>query len=416
MKYLLPVDQRHPSFDGAFQCSGQRYSKHGNHSYLRSSMMNVQKLYKKGGCCRNNCMSVRMRSSEMWDVVQRWRRAWARLSSHTRRQVLMEHVRRHLTIARPTTTSESPPTHLSKHRFAYMFLGLRWCKVSWHNLTSVGVGALLDTVHRILRDDVEYQRRRTQRERWAMTALHGAAQMLINFCQERMPLRRIDKDAIIMPMHRKVDFFYMLRRWYLASLSSGTPLLPVPPKKETLRDVLQAPAFAKVYFHRSVDMGRCPVCSWYTWKVATCAPHERQKYNNEAADHQLRQLTEKHTYAKDRLEAALGFPHTKTLYCAMDASSGIEYCLPHQSPADLEVPSKALRSMVTPPMKVMNALIHGDRRAHIILSPPSVRSVGQSELRIARDATNSLGAHTEQQLSPTRTAQQLSRITASSRQ
>lgn len=43
--------------------------------------------------------------------------------------------------------------------------------------------------------------------------------------------------------------------------------------------------------------------------------------------------------------------------------------MPHQSPSDREVPSKAIDGFSTVPMKVFNGIVHGDHRSHVILSP-----------------------------------------------
>ena len=53
----------------------------------------------------------------------------------------------------------------------------------------------------------------------------------------------------------------------------------------------------------------------------------------------------------------------------MDGGSGHEFVLPHLSASDREGPNKALDGFATVPMKVMNCLVHGDTRSHVILSP-----------------------------------------------
>lgn len=54
---------------------------------------------------------------------------------------------------------------------------------------------------------------------------------------------------------------------------------------------------------------------------------------------------------------------------AFDCGSGQEFVLPHLAAADREGPNKALANLTTVPMKVGNALVHGDTRGHVILSP-----------------------------------------------
>lgn len=52
---------------------------------------------------------------------------------------------------------------------------------------------------------------------------------------------------------------------------------------------------------------------------------------------------------------------------------GLPTCrLPHQSPHDTEGPSKALKDFSALPMKMMNVLVHGSSRSHVILSPGNI--------------------------------------------
>ena len=53
-----------------------------------------------------------------------------------------------------------------------------------------------------------------------MDNMHGALLELIKHCQDRMPLRRIDKDDIIMPMHHPKQLFNMLWSWWKRKVSS----------------------------------------------------------------------------------------------------------------------------------------------------------------------------------------------------
>ena len=57
------------------------------------------------------------------------------------------------------------------------------------------------------------------------------------------------------------------------------------------------------------------------------------------------------------------------MYFALDGGSGYEFVLPHQAAESPELPSKALASFHTVPLKVMNGIVHGDTRSHVILSP-----------------------------------------------
>ena len=97
-------------------------------------------------------------------------------------------------------------------------------------------------------------------------------------------------------------------------------------------------------------------------------PEQRSYWQRLAAAHQCLQLAQKRVYAADRAVAASDFPASE-VYMAMDGGSGAEFVLPHMAAHDTELPSKALATFHTLPMKVLNAL---DQRSHVILSPGCV--------------------------------------------
>ena len=133
--------------------------------------------------------------------------------------------------------------------------------------------------------------------------------------------------------------------------------------------VLRWEEFSKVKFHRVVEMGRCPTCTLLQYKCFSAKnPATREAWQRLAARHQWLQRAQKRTYALDRARAALDYP-LRELYMGMDGGSGYDFVFPHLAAADIEGPSKALAGFHTVPLKVMNGVVHGDHRSHIILSP-----------------------------------------------
>ena len=63
------------------------------------------------------------------------------------------------------------------------------------------------------------------------------------------------------------------------------------------------------------------------------------------------------------------------LYFGIDGGSGFDCHLPYFSGYVLEAPSKMLQDHHTLPFKVMNGLVHGDSRSHVLLSSGSVVAV-----------------------------------------
>ena len=381
----LPLQSTRPTLDGGFPRSRLRKptvksgtaTKLRHHSALRLNVNRVLDLRGEGGasaCCRRRCLCENLQG-DMANLLLQWRAAWASLTSQQRRETLMAHVRRNITVDSDIHNRDGPLTSRPKYSLRYSFLSCLWCKSSWHMATGIGVGCVQDTVLRVLNNETRYARHNHQREAWVQDQMHGCLLELIQFCQDRMPLRRLDKDDIIMPMHHPIELFRMLWTWW----KKNKVVLLKEPKYNTFRTVMSRSAFEKVRFHRAVDMGRCAICAWLQWKCLTCSDEERPHWNQVAAEHQLLQLEQKYVYAQDRVAAAKSFPHSTVLYLAMDASSGLDACLPHQASQDLEGPSKALKNMTTPAMKMMNCLIHGDSRAHVVLSPASVRSVPQQQ-------------------------------------
>ena len=287
----------------------------------------------------------------------------------------------------PTCVSEAKHAHSSCStkqvqtvptaiKLRYMFLGAQTCYRAWFKLTGVGCKLVFRTVTRVKLGEKDHFRKTRASRRWQQESMHGAILALVRHCQERMPLRRTNPEHVIMPMSHQVQLFEMMRLWYDVSRSKGgTPLLPRPPKYSTFRMLMRSSGLQHIKFHRVVEMGRCPTCSWLTWKCMSCGPEARQFWSDKAARHRFLQLQQKAYYAKLRAEAAVGFPHVEVLYVAMDCSSGHEFRLPHVSAHDTELPSKALKDFNSLPFKVANILVHGDTRAHVLLSPASVQGV-----------------------------------------
>ncbi len=89
--------------------------------------------------------------------------------------------------------------------------------------------------------------------------------------------------------------------------------------------------------------------------------------------HHWRQLSQKRQYWVDRQHAAAN-PDIE-LYVAMDGGAGNDAVLPHLSAHDLELPNKALKDASTLPATIMNGLVHGSVRSHVILSPGNLKTV-----------------------------------------
>jgi hypothetical protein len=89
-------------------------------------------------------------------------------------------------------------------------------------------------------------------------------------------------------------------------------------------------------------------------------------------------MSQKRQYWVDRQHAAAN--SDIELYVAMDGGAGNDAVLPHLSAHDLELPNKALKDASTLPAKIMNGLVHGSVRSHVILSPGNLKTVRPSDM------------------------------------
>ena len=117
----------------------------------------------------------------------------------------------------------------------------------------------------------------------------------------------------------------------------------------------------------------CLLASTCRYMCLSCDETAKARWQSLFAEHQFLQRAQKREYATARVHVAMNYP-SREAYLAMDGGSGFDFVLPHLSAADSEGPSKALAGSHTVPFKVMNGLVHGDARSHVILSPGVIRA------------------------------------------
>jgi hypothetical protein len=271
-------------------------------------------------------------------------------------------------------------------------MGYSMCRRSWRRL--LGVNPCL-ALKQWKAGNTCYTTGRIERQSEVMDAIHGSLIIIIKHFEKSNPYshlhgKDLHSDEVLLPFTDKRTLFLLLKRWYdmRVGTSGGEPVptgapgalralrdLKFPlvraPRYKTFIKVLRRSEFARVKFHRFVNMERCPKCCLYRYKLMTCHGAERSQWERLTADHQFLQIAQKRRYAEDRAIAASDFPKSE-LYMALDGGSGYDFVFPHLSPNDAELPSKAVKGIHTLPMKVMNCLLHGDTRSHVILSPGSI--------------------------------------------
>lgn len=326
-------------------------------------------------CCTKECAGNMLRRPGGLAVVVQWRQRWDRLKKSVQHETVLQSLWRYAKVAAPVpfqTSAEADAAtrdRLLRGSFQYHFLGIFMCRRAWQTLTGVSSWVLVAAGRRWARGERSFSRAGKETRSPLMTQMSGALWALIESIQEKMPLKDVPQEHIIMPFHHQIMLFRMLQDWYLETLgdSRRPPLLPSPPNLQTFKAVMRWPQYQNVKFHRHVEMGRCPTCALLRYKCASSPPETRAAWQALAAKHQWLQRAQKEVYARDRAVAAATFPSVE-LYMAFDGGSGSDYVFPHLSASDWEGPTKAL-ALQTVPLKVMNGLVHGDHRSHVILSP-----------------------------------------------
>ncbi|CAE8653696.1 unnamed protein product [Polarella glacialis] len=349
------IDEHVPSFNVVFSIPpGLRPPTCRGWLGRRRRLRLLRHVASPRGCCKQDCCRGVLRRPGALPVVQQWGKAWHALQPTSRRNALLRYLRE-----RPVT----------RGKVDWQFLGHTVCRRGFQLLTGLSSWMLQVALAQHRAGEQFYQHKGYDRLHVVMNQMHGALWSLTMSLRERMPLKDTDPDEIVLPLHHKIFLFRLLKVWHDCRVKRGEPpLLERDPNYQTMLAVLRRPEFKKLRFHRVVDMGRCPLCSMLQYKCLTADPGTRPHWQSLAAQHQMLQRAQKTAYATGRQQAAVDFP-SRELYMGMDGGSGFDFVLPHLAPADMEGPSKALAGSHSVPMKVMNGLVHGDHRSHVVLSP-----------------------------------------------
>ena len=309
----------------------------------------------RGG--RVQCRIAEFKTPEMVTRVAAWRTTWSNLSQAEKRNG------QHDMVEQARGSMEG-----SGRRTTWTFLGVPLCLRAWRRITGINPWRTSLAVSGGLR---HYVHAGFRRPAVLQDQIHGAIWTVVRHFLDSSPLPDPDPELLIMPFSEKIYLFRLILLWSARREALGTPLLSRRPSYRLFLKVLARPEFGKVRFHRVVPMARCPKCCLFRFKCMSVPRELRPRWQALAAAHQWLQLAQKRTYAADRAVAASDFPQSE-IYMALDGGSGYEFVLPHQSPQSPELPSKAIASFHTVPMKVMNGLVHGDTRSHVILSPGTI--------------------------------------------
>ena len=378
-----------PSFDG---CWDAPMSATLSNKFFLSRIAATLNTLRKGkrDCCQHHCLKKFQPVYARSRVLQ-WRKQWHLLSQHQQNQLILDQVHSQLREVQGYAPGiqgdgQQVATRIlpRSRKSTCKFLGHSVCTRAWVVLVGCSPKRIVAARRACAAGHIVAKKREvSKRKRHLLDAMHGAVMVLCKHLHERMPFKNHNPKNIDLPLARKRQLFMMLKSWYSKSveslgpdksISSGRqPLLPKKPKYRTFLDVLRQPEFENVRFHRVVNIGRCAKCAFYNWKLLVVGAENREIWERLAAKHQWLQLAQKKAYAVDRAQAANTFPSRDgELYIGIDGGSGFEVHLPHLSPFAVEGPNKAVEKHHTLPFKVMNGLVHGDTRSHVLLSPGSI--------------------------------------------
>ena len=306
---------------------------------------------------RIGCRVAEFKQPRMVERVAAWRTAWSNLTQAEKRNS------QHDMLVQARGSVEG-----SGRRTTWTFLGVPLCLRAWRRIT--GINPWRSSLA-VSAGHVHYIHGAKPRAAVLQDQIHGAIWVVVRHFLDSSPLQDADPEQILLPFREKVYLYRLILLWNARQEALGTPMFYRRPSYRLFLKVLARPEFAKVTFHRVVPMARCPKCCLFRFKCMSVPRELRPRWQALAAAHQWLQIAQKRTYAADRAVAASDYPRSE-IYMALDGGSGYEFVLPHQSPQSPELPSKAIASFHTVPMKVMNGLVHGDTRSHVILSPGTI--------------------------------------------
>ena len=331
------------------------------------------------------------RTSGFTHQVGKFRQYWSTLSQAERRNVMLRELR----------NSRGPPQTLRSPRhqsIRFSFLNFPVCRKSFRAITGINPWRAVKDYHA---DKIRFEAKSRPRPSVIADEVHSALKIIIRHFSMTSPYthshgKDVVEGEVLLPFHDRICLLKMLEQWWyeqqrcktevpletsVTTAPSGTSasasllVLQLPlSRKPTLsifKKVLSRTEFQLVKFHRHVTLERCPKCCLFRYKLLSCQEEEREHWRRLLAAHHFLQISQKRRYAEDRAWAAADFAK-RELYMALDGGSGFDFVLPHLSPKDAELPSKALKDVHTLPLKVMNSLVHGDHRSHVILSAGSI--------------------------------------------
>jgi len=355
---------------------------------------------KKHACCKKRCCATLMRDDSFIDTVASWRCAWCQVPQQDQNNAIQQHIAECKPLSMPSTQSvehctqrgtvkgkevllvPTPRKGAAGRKEQFTFLNKRMCNTAFRKLTGVKISVF---VGRAYKGAKAGDTKRGKNGAPVQDAMKAAIWMILEQLKHESPYADKDKLIVHVPFHHKVCLFRLIEQ-----ASKHIPNFPVQkPQYSTFKKVLSMPDFKCVQFHRIVDIGRCPKCKYLEFKVRSVGREFKRIWQKAFSMHHLQTMQCKRVYTRDRAIAAADYPHTE-LMIGIDCGSGQEFVLPHPSAADKDGPNHALDNLSTVPMKVCNAIVHGDQNSYIILSPGVVGATANHHIETFNMVINSV--------------------------
>ena len=299
----------------------------------------AKKVIKERRCCKSKWCFVRNGSdlSKFFAQAAKWRVHWKLTPRHAKHNALLQHLndlksrsRRSQRSAQSQLSQQSqssiggggdvsrcagreviclpPPQDIQ-----YDFLGHHMCKRAFETVAGVNVSR----GRKLMRQGLQTWERQTRvAKKVKLDQMIAAIWMFIQQLHHQSPYAKDVVEGVWhIPFHQKVCLWRLIEKANHDRPSDAAPLFTSTPKYWTFRKAVRREEFAKVVFHRIVDIGRCSKCEFFKWKCASVPLWARPIWQDALAKHHLLQIQQKQCYAQDRARAAADFPMTE-LYLA----------------------------------------------------------------------------------------------------
>ena len=296
-----------------------------------------KKIQRLKSCCKNRCI-VRHAADDYLQQVAQWRQSWHMTPRSQKQAALLAFAaaRQEKSMTsnasndvRDVGTSEVDGRQTlvlrlstaKRHGAPYHFLGKDHCSRSFSCFTGVHHDTMNVAGNCRKEGLTKYKQKVRTRHAKVRDEMCQAMWMVIQDLHHQSPFakRDVEPDEWCIPFHHKVCLWRLVLKLQEDQVADASKpqLFSKSPRYAEFRRCVAMPDFAKVVFHRMVDIGRCPRCEYMEWKCASVPFELRPVWQDALAKHHQLGIAQKRCYATARAKAAAEFPNIQ-LYMVPD--------------------------------------------------------------------------------------------------